>query len=123
MTDTQTAPSRTSGLLTGKRALIMGVADRHSLAWGIAQQLHAHGAKLAFTYIEEPKGRLERNVRELAATLDGEFPMFACDVTNDDAITTTFDGLRDAWASGPTPRLSAAQKAQLADIIEAAAAA
>ena len=97
MTDTRTAPSRTSGLLTGKRALIMGIADKHSLAWGIAQQLNAHGAKLAFTYIEEPKGRLERNVRELAATLDGEFPMFACDVTDDAAIAATFDGLREAW--------------------------
>jgi enoyl-[acyl-carrier protein] reductase I len=97
MTDTQTAPALTSALLTGKRALIMGVADRHSIAWGIAQQLHAHGARLAFTYIEEPKGRLERNVRELAATLDGDFPMFPCDVTDDDAITATFDGLREAW--------------------------
>jgi enoyl-[acyl-carrier protein] reductase I len=97
MTDTQTAPARTSALLTGKRALIMGVADKHSLAWGIAQQLHAHGARLAFTYIEEPKGRLERNVRELAATLEGESPMFACDVTDDDAIAATFAGIRDAW--------------------------
>jgi enoyl-[acyl-carrier protein] reductase I len=97
MTDTQTAPALASSLLTGKRALIMGVADRHSLAWGIAQQLHAHGAKLAFTYIEEPKGRLERNVRELAATLDGDFPMFPCDVTDDAAIDATFDGLRQAW--------------------------
>lgn len=97
MTDTETAPARTSGLLTGKRALIMGVADKHSLAWGIAQQLYAHGAKLAYTYIEEPKGRLERNVRELAATLDAEAPMFPCDVTDDDAITATCDGLRKAW--------------------------
>ena len=97
MTDTGTAPARSSNLLTGKRALVMGVADRHSIAWGIAQQLHAHGAKLAFTYIEEPKGRLERNVRELAATLGGDFPMFACDVTDDGAIGTTFEGLRKAW--------------------------
>ncbi|MEO8457354.1 MAG: enoyl-ACP reductase [Chloroflexota bacterium] len=97
MTDTQAAPALASSLLTGKRALIMGVADRHSLAWGIAQQLHAHGARLAFTYIEEPKGRLEKNVRELAATLDGDFPMFPCDVTDDAAIDATFDGLRQAW--------------------------
>jgi enoyl-[acyl-carrier protein] reductase I len=97
MTDTRTAPARVSNLLTGKRALVMGVADKHSIAWGIAQQLHAHGAGLAFTYIEEPKGRLERNVRELAATLGGDFPMFPCDVTDDGAIATTFDGLRKAW--------------------------
>lgn len=97
MTEAQTAPARASSILTGKRALIMGVADKHSLAWGIAQQLYAHGAKLAFTYIEEPKGRLERNVRELAATLEGEFPMFACDVTDDAALESTFSGISDAW--------------------------
>jgi enoyl-[acyl-carrier protein] reductase I len=97
MTDTATAPARASDLLTGKRALVLGVADKHSIAWGIAQQLHAHGAGLAFTYIEEPKGRLERNVRELAATLGGDFPMFPCDVMDDDAITNTFEGLRKSW--------------------------
>jgi enoyl-[acyl-carrier protein] reductase I len=97
MTDTRTAPARVSNLLTGKRALIMGVADKHSLAWGIAQQLHAHGAGLAFTYIEEPRGRLERNVRELVATLGGDPPMFPCDVTDDGAIAATFEGLRKAW--------------------------
>jgi enoyl-[acyl-carrier protein] reductase I len=97
MTDTGTAAARASNLLTGKRALVMGVADKHSIAWGIAQQLYAHGAGLAFTYIEEPKGRLERNVRELAATLGGDFPIFPCDVTDDDAIASTFEGLRKAW--------------------------
>jgi enoyl-[acyl-carrier protein] reductase I len=97
MTGTRTTPARLSNLLTGKRALIMGVADKHSLAWGIAQQLHAHGAALAFTYIEEPRGRLERNVRELVATLGGDPPMFPCDVTDDDAIAATFEGLRKAW--------------------------
>jgi enoyl-[acyl-carrier protein] reductase I len=97
MTGTKTATALASGLLTGKRALVMGVADRHSIAWGIAQQLHAHGARLAFTYIDEPRGRLERNVRELAATLGTDFPMFACDVTDDDAIAATFGGLKKAW--------------------------
>jgi enoyl-[acyl-carrier protein] reductase I len=97
MTDTGTAPACISNLLTGKRALVMGVADKHSLAWGIAQQLRAHGASLAFTYIEEPRGRLERNVRELVATLGSDFPMFPCDVTDDGAIAATFVGLRKAW--------------------------
>jgi enoyl-[acyl-carrier protein] reductase I len=88
-----------SGILTGKRALVMGVADKHSIAWGIAQQLHAHGATLAFTFQQEPKGRLERNLRELAATLGdvGQFPMFPCDVTDDAAIDETFRQIGDAW--------------------------
>ena len=52
-----------NGLLSGKRALIMGVADKHSIAWGIAAQMHAHGAEVGFTFQQEPKGRLERNLR------------------------------------------------------------
>jgi enoyl-[acyl-carrier protein] reductase I len=77
----------------------MGVADKHSIAWGIAQQLHAHGATIGFTYQEEPKGRLERNVRSLAATLGNEddFLILPCDVTDDDAIDQTFEQVRKAW--------------------------
>jgi enoyl-[acyl-carrier protein] reductase I len=89
---------KASDLLTGKRALVMGVADKHSIAWGIAQQLHAHGAKLAFTYLPEEKGRFERNLRELASTLSqDEFPMFPCEVTNDASIAAAFDGVKGAW--------------------------
>lgn len=82
------------GLLKGKRALITGVADKHSIAWGIARRMHAHGAQLAFTFQQEPKGRLERNVRELTRELGGEFPLFPCDVTDDDAIAAAFEGVR-----------------------------
>lgn len=98
MTETQVATQKASDLLTGKRALIMGVADKHSLAWGIAQQLHAHGAQLAFTYLPEEKGRFERNLRELVAALGPEeFPMFPCEVTNDDSIARAFDSVRSTW--------------------------
>lgn len=88
-----------AGLLAGKKALIMGVADKHSIAWGIAEAMHAHGASLAFTYQEEPKGRLERNVRDLVATLDGAdgTPLLPCDVTSDSSIASLFDRIGSAW--------------------------
>jgi enoyl-[acyl-carrier protein] reductase I len=97
--DTQSQPAVTPTLLAGKRALIMGVADKHSIAWGIARQLHAHGATIGFTYQEEPKGRLERNVRSLAATLgeEDEFLILPCDVTDDESIDLAFASALKAW--------------------------
>ncbi len=88
-------------LLAGKKALIMGVADRHSIAWGIAQAFHAHGAALAFTYQEEPRGRIERNVRDLVATLGSQArsPMFPCDVRDDDSIDRVVTALASEWRS------------------------
>ncbi|HVP06029.1 MAG TPA: enoyl-ACP reductase [Dehalococcoidia bacterium] len=98
MTETQVMTAKASDLLTGKRALVMGVADKHSLAWGIAQQLHAHGASLAFTFLPEEKGRFERNIRDLASSLGpDEFPMFPCEVTNDASIAAAFDSVRETW--------------------------
>ena len=87
------------GLLAGKKALIMGVADKHSIAWGIAQAMHDQGASLAFTYQEEPKGRLERNVRKLVATLGNpeDFLLFPCDVTDDSTIDALFQAIRSEW--------------------------
>jgi len=88
-------------LLAGKKALIMGVADRHSLAWGIAQAFHEQGAALAFTYQEEPRGRIERNVRQLVSTLNSQapFPMFPCDVAGDESIGRAMQGLASEWRS------------------------
>lgn len=87
------------GLLSGKNALIMGVADKHSIAWGIAEAFHEHGANLAFTYQEEPKGRIERNVRELVATLgSGQTQLlFPCDVADDASIERLMEGISRAW--------------------------
>ena len=81
-----------SGLLSGKRAVITGIADKHSIAWGIAQQMHAHGATLAFTYLPETKGRFERNLRELVAELGkpDDFILLPCDVLDDDSIDSAF---------------------------------
>lgn len=88
-----------AGLLAGKTALILGVADKHSIAWGIAKAMHDHGASLAFTYQEEPKGRIERNVRELASTLEGgdEVALFPCDVADDASIEALFGGISSRW--------------------------
>ena len=96
----QSAPI-TGRLLEGKRALIMGVADRHSIAWGIAEAMHDHGADLAFTYQEEPRGRIERNVRGLVSSLgaSGTPQMFPCDVTDDTSIEKVVSQLRKNWDS------------------------
>jgi enoyl-[acyl-carrier protein] reductase I len=68
--------------LAGKHGLVVGVANKRSISWGIAQALAARGARLALTYQVE---RLEENVRELAATLDN--PLVAqCDLSNDQQV-------------------------------------
>ena len=81
------------GLMTGKRGIIFGVANDMSIAWGIAQQLHAQGATLAFTYLNEA---LEKRVRPLAASLGAEI-VLPCDVASDSDIERTFAELEKAW--------------------------
>ncbi len=74
--------------LKGKTFMIMGVANKRSIAWGVARSLHGAGAKLIFTY---GRDRTERSVRELAGTLEGEPSLILqCDVTNDEQITACF---------------------------------
>ncbi|HQV69527.1 MAG TPA: enoyl-ACP reductase [Thermoflexales bacterium] len=67
------------GILTGKKVLIFGVANDHSIAWGIAQAMHREGAELGFSYAGE---KLERRVRPLAESLGSTF-VEPCDVGND----------------------------------------
>ncbi len=81
--------------LSGRHALVMGVANHRSLAWAIAQQLHRAGAALCLTYAGE---RLESGVRELATTLPGTL-VLPCDVTRDDEIDAVAAHLKDAWGS------------------------
>ncbi len=71
-----------SGLLAGKKALIFGVANDHSIAWGIARALHDHGAEVGFSSIE---GLLERRVRPLAESIGSTF-VEPCDVQSDEQI-------------------------------------
>ncbi len=83
-------------LLAGKHALIMGVANQRSIAWGIATAFHREGARLAFTYQNE---RLKENLDELLDTIGGRdaFPTFPCDVQDDDQVRAVFEGLRERW--------------------------
>lgn len=92
MTDTQTFPS-TQGLLAGQTGIIFGVAHKSSIAWAIAQALSNAGMKLAFTYQGE---RLEKNVRELAETLEGSL-ILPCDVTVDSELDAVFEQVGDAY--------------------------
>jgi enoyl-[acyl-carrier protein] reductase I len=74
------------GLLSGKTALIFGVANDHSIAWGIAQAMASAGATIAFSYAGEA---LERRVRPLAASLNSPF-VEPCDVASDEEIDALF---------------------------------
>ncbi len=81
--------------LQGKKALIIGVANERSLAWGIAEQLHLGGANLAFTYQGET---LERRVRPLAASVKSTF-VEPLNVQDDAQIDAVFAKLRDHWGT------------------------
>jgi enoyl-[acyl-carrier protein] reductase I len=83
------------GLHDGKTALIFGVANKHSIAWGIARALHAQGARIALSYASQ---RLERRVRPLAESIDAEL-IAECDVTDDDALDRTFAQVGEAFGS------------------------
>ena len=84
-----------SGLMAGKRGLIMGLANDRSLAWGIAKQLAEHGAELAFSYQGEA---LEKRVRPLAAELGSEL-LIDCDVSDMAALDAAFANLKAQWDS------------------------
>lgn len=80
-------------LMAGKRGLIMGVANKNSIAWAIARQLAAQGAELAFTYQGDA---LLRRVKPLAESVGSDI-LCECDVTNDDTMDSTFATLKDKW--------------------------
>jgi enoyl-[acyl-carrier protein] reductase I len=81
------------GLMEGKRGIIFGVANELSIAWGIAQQLKAQGATLAFTYLNDA---LEKRVRPLAESLDAEL-ILPCDVASDKDIEAVFTTAGEKW--------------------------
>jgi enoyl-[acyl-carrier protein] reductase I len=83
----------TSGLMAGKRGLVMGVANDHSIAWGIAKALAAQGAELAFTYQGEALGK---RVTPLAESL-GAKHVLPCDVEDLDSVDAAFSAIRSAW--------------------------
>ncbi|MGU3463243.1 enoyl-ACP reductase FabI [Methylobacterium sp. C33D] len=85
-----------TGLMAGKRGLIMGVANDHSIAWGIAKALHGQGARLAFTYQGEALGR---RVAPLAAKLDSDI-VLPCDVEDLASVDATFEALDGRFDGG-----------------------
>ncbi|MES2175146.1 MAG: enoyl-ACP reductase FabI [Pseudomonadota bacterium] len=82
-----------NGLMAGKRGLIMGLANDKSLAWGIAQQLHAQGAELAFSYQGDA---LAKRVRPLAEQVGSDF-LIDCDVTDMDKLDAAFAEIEARW--------------------------
>jgi enoyl-[acyl-carrier protein] reductase I len=82
-----------AGYMKGKRGLIMGLANDRSLAWGIAQKLHAEGAELAFSYQGEALGK---RVRPLAEQLGSDF-LIDCDVSDMKALDGAFASLAARW--------------------------
>lgn len=81
------------GLMTGKRGIIFGVANELSIAWGIAKQLHAAGATLAFTY---PNEALEKRVRPLAESVDADL-ILPCDLAKDEDIDAVYAEVEKKW--------------------------
>ena len=82
-----------TGIMAGKRGLIMGLANDRSLAWGIAKALGDHGAELAFSYQGEA---LEKRVRPLAQQLGSDI-LVDCDVSDMAALDRAFDALKERW--------------------------
>jgi enoyl-[acyl-carrier protein] reductase I len=82
-------------LMQGKRGLVMGVANDHSIAWGIAKTVAAHGAELAFTYQGEALGR---RVKPLAESIGGKI-VLPCDVEDLASVDGVFAELRKQWGT------------------------
>src|SRR3954466_13521161 len=87
--------ARVAGLMQGRRGLVMGVANDHSIAWGIAKVLREHGAELAFTYQGEALGR---RVAPLARSLGSELVM-TCDVEDLASLDAAFDRIYSHWGA------------------------
>lgn len=81
------------GFLSGKRALIVGVAGDRSIAWGIAKAMHREGAEIAYTYQND---KLKERVERLATQTSSDI-FIPCDVSRDDQIEAVFSHLDDYW--------------------------
>jgi enoyl-[acyl-carrier protein] reductase I len=85
-----------AGRFEGKQALVLGVANKRSIAWAIARRLAEEGAQIAFTYQGE---RIEKSVRELAETVSSPL-VTECDVRSDDDVARVFSEVADAFGGG-----------------------
>src|SRR5579872_4171734 len=87
--------SGAAGLMAGRRGLVMGVANDHSIAWGIAKALAEHGAELAFTYQGEALGK---RVRPLAESVGSNLAL-PCDVEDLASVDKAFETLKERWGA------------------------
>jgi NAD(P)-dependent dehydrogenase (short-subunit alcohol dehydrogenase family) len=89
-----------TGIMKGKRGLIMGVANNHSIAWGISKAAASQGAELAFTYQGEALGK---RVKPLAAEVGSDF-LLPCDVEDIASVDATFEAIKRALGQARLPR-------------------
>lgn len=91
--DTPDAPVLCSNIMAGRRGLVLGVANDHSIAWGIARTLSQHGADIAFTYQNDA---IAKRVTPLAASL-GSTLVLPCEVEDQASIDSVFQRLKAEW--------------------------
>ncbi|NJL80683.1 MAG: enoyl-ACP reductase FabI [Richelia sp. RM2_1_2] len=84
--------------LTGKNALVTGIANNRSIAWGIAQQLHKAGANIGITYLPDEKGKMEKKVADLVEPLSPSL-FLPCNVQDDQQVQSTFNTIKEKWGS------------------------
>ncbi len=82
--------------LSQKKALVTGIANNRSIAWGIAQQLHQAGAEMGVTYLPDDRGKFEKKVRELVSPLNPSL-FVPCNVQDDTQIDETFQAVAEKW--------------------------
>ena len=82
--------------LTGKNALVTGIANNRSIAWGIAERLHKAGANLGITYLPDERGKMEKKVAELVEPLNPSL-FLPCNVQDEEQIQSTFETIREQW--------------------------
>jgi len=82
--------------LTGKNALVTGIANNRSIAWGIAQQLHAAGANLGVTYLPDDKGKMEKKVKDLVEPLSPSL-FLPCNVQDEAQVESVFSSIKNHW--------------------------
>lgn len=82
--------------LTGKNALVTGIANNRSIAWGIAQQLHAAGANLGVTYLPDEKGKMEGKVKDLVDPLNPSL-FLPCNVQDEAQVSEVFSTIEKEW--------------------------
>lgn len=82
--------------LTGKNAFVTGIANKNSIAWGIAQQLHSAGANIGVNYLPDEKGRFEKKVTQLVEPLNADL-ILPCNVQDDQLMEEMFSAIAEKW--------------------------